>query len=155
MNKNSVLCSVMGIISYIIGISYCFTLILLPVAIYCFIGGRMYMELAKKTDGEVAIKKQSLTYWAIFFSIVGFPIGLISIIIPLRANNNVKVSNVEEPKVTVQTTEEVKPEENKVYEQKSDLTDLETIEKLQKFKEDGLITEEEFERAKKEILEKK
>lgn len=155
MNKNSVLCSVMGIISYIIGISYCFTLILLPVAIYCFIGGRMYMELAKKTDGEVAIKKQSLTYWAIFFSIVGFPIGLISIIIPLRANNNVKVSNVEEPKVMVQTTEEVKPEENKVYEQKSDLTDLETIEKLQKFKEDGLITEEEFERAKKEILEKK
>jgi len=155
MNKNSSLCNLMGIIGYILGVSYCFTLILLPLAIYCFIGGKMYMEMAKKTDGEVAIKKQSLTYWAVFFSIVGFPIGLISIIIPLRANNNVKISNVDDSKVTVQSVEEEKDEKNKVYEQKNELTDLETIEKLQKFKEDGLITEEEFERAKKEILEKK
>ena len=48
---------------------------------------------------------------------------------------------------------EVKIEENKSS--SSELSDIETIEKLKNLKDEGLITQEEFERAKGEVLNKK
>lgn len=151
MNKNRGWCILMGVIGYILGISCCFTLLLIPVAIYCFIGAGKYMGFAELTDAQLAMNKQSLVNWSIFFSIVGFPVGLVSIIIPLRVSPNVTVYDVKDSKEEIkqETTQEEKQEK---YEPDTQLTKLETIEKLQKFKEDGLITEEEFEKAKKEVI---
>ncbi len=151
-NKNSVWCTIMGIIGYITGIAYCFTLILIPVAVYCFIGARKYIEWSSLTDGQLAQYKQKLTNWAVFFSIVGFPIGLLSIIPACMTSNNVTITNVEEPKEEGVKAEQPK-EEKQEKEKKSPEDKIATIEKLENLKKEGLITEEEFERAKKDVLE--
>ncbi len=155
MNKCNVWCTLMGILGFIFGIAYCFTLILIPVAVYCFIGAKKYMEMTNLTDSQIAGQKKSLTNWAIFFSIVGFPIGLLSIIPAVVVNNNIVVTDVkvEEGNKTSQTAETEPKKEEK--EEDSGISDLETIEKLSKLKEEGLITEEEYTRAKNEVLNKK
>lgn len=153
-NKNSVWCTLMGILGYIIGISYCFTLILIPVAVYCFIGARKYIEWAGLTDGQLSAYKSSLTNWAVFFSIVGFPIGLLSIVPACLTSNNVTITNVEEQK-TEESKSETPKQESTEKQKKSPEDKVSTIEKLENLKNEGLITEEEFQRAKKEVLEDK
>ena len=151
-NKVSGWCITMGIWGYVLGVAWCFTLILIPLAVYCFIGARKYMMFSEMSDAQIRAFKQALKNWAIFFSIVGFPIGLISIIPALSVNkNNVTVTDVAEPEIKTapdQVQEEVK--EEKVEENKSN--DLETLEKLKHLLDEGLITEEEYERAKKDII---
>lgn len=154
-NKNSAWCTLMAILGYIIGVVYCFTLILIPIAIYCFIGARRYMEWAELTDSQLAQYKSNLTNWAIFFSIVGFPIGLFSIVPACLVNNNVTITNVQEP---TENQPDVAQNQNQTETAKNEHDDIEdcmkTIEKLDSLKKEGLITEEEYERAKKEVLEK-
>ena len=152
-NKVSGLCVLMAIIGYFLGVACCFTLILIPVAVYCFIGARRYMIYSAMSDAQVYTFKQSLTGWAIFFSIVGFPIGLLSIIPALVvSSNNVTITDVpnEVNETPQQVQEEVK--EEPVKEDKSN--DLETLEKLKHLLDEGLITEEEYERAKKDVINK-
>ena len=74
-NKCSSWCTLMGILGYFMGVVYAFTLILIPIAVYCFIGAKVYMERADLTDSQLATYKKSMTYWSIFFSIVAFPIA--------------------------------------------------------------------------------
>lgn len=152
-NKNSVWCTINGILGYFIGVVYCFTLILIPVAVYCFIGARRYIEWSELTESQLASKKSSLKNWAIFFSIVGFPIGLFSLVPACLVQNNVVVTSVGEPNGENPETAEVKHEEqNKETESVEDAS--KTIEKLENLKNEGLITEEEYQRAKDEVLRK-
>ena len=149
-NRFSGWCVALAILGYILGVAFCFTLILIPLAVYCFIGARKYMMFSEMSDAMIASQASSLTNWAIFFSIVGFPIGLISIIPPVFVNNNnVVVSNVEEE---VKTAPAEQKSEEKPQEKKETKNDLETLEKLKHLLDEGLITEEEFERAKKDVL---
>lgn len=152
-NKNSVWCTINGVLGYLFGVAYCFTLILIPVAVYCFIGARRYIEWSDLTDSQLASKKSSLTNWAIFFSIVGFPIGLLSIVPACLVQNNVVVTNAGEPNGENPEIAEVKHEEKK--EEPEQVEDsLKTIEKLDSLRKEGLITEEEYNRAKDEVLNK-
>lgn len=154
-NKSSVWCTLMGVLGYIIGIAYCFTLIFIPIAVYCFIGAKRYIEWANLTDSQLAQYKSNLTNWAIFFSIVGFPIGLLSIAPAVLVSNNVTITNVSEPTNETENRETVVHTEEKKEEKDEAVDSLKTIEKLDSLKKEGLITEEEYERAKKEVLEKK
>lgn len=151
-NKCSGWCTLNSIIGYIVGVAYCFTLILIPLAVYCFIGARKNVEWSEMTDGQIASYKESMKKWAIFFSIVAFPIGLFSIVpAVICANNNVVVSNIENDnqETKVQQVKEETEEKTEV------LSDEETIAKLKSLLDEGLITEEEFARAKKEVIERK
>lgn len=154
-NKSSVWCTLMGVLGYIIGIAYCFTLIFIPIAVYCFIGAKRYIEWANLTDSQLAQYKSNLTNWAIFFSIVGFPIGLFSIAPAVLVSNNVTITNVSEPTNETANGETVVHTEEKKEEKDEVVDSLKTIEKLDSLKKEGLITEEEYERAKKDVLEKK
>lgn len=159
MNKSSVWCTIMAILGFIFGVGYCFTIILIPVAIYCFIGAKRYMEWANLTDSQLVVKKQSLINWAIFFSIVGFPLGLISIVPAcMISNNNIVVTDVKteaEDKDKAAASETETDNETKETVEEEELSDIETIEKLNNLKKEGLITEEEYARAKDEVLNKK
>lgn len=157
MNKSSVWCTIMAVLGFIFGVGYCFTIILIPVAIYCFIGAKRYMEWANLTDSQLVVKKQSLINWAIFFSIVGFPLGLISIVPAcMISNNNIVVTDVktEDAEKTTASETEIGNETKETVEEE-ELSDIETIEKLNNLKKEGLITEEEYARAKDEVLNKK
>lgn len=152
-NKNRGWCTLMSILGFIFGIGYCFTLILIPIAVYCFIGARRYNDWAEMSDGELANYKKAFKSWAIFFSIVGFPLGLFSIIPAVKVSNNVVVTSVSEPEA--EQTVEVHTEEAVAVPQASPTSKVDTIAKLDELKKEGLITEEEYERAKKEVIEGK
>ena len=163
-NKAGIWCYISATICYISGAIYCASLLFLPLAIYFFIYGNRYLRFAKITDGELYIIKNYLTSSAIYVSIFAFPIGLISIIPAFMAgSNNIKVqtnkfeqnnstTNEEEQVVKADTIEitEVSHDEKKLTEE-----DLEKIEKLTRFKEQGLLSREEFEEAKNQLLNKK
>ena len=155
-NKFSGWCVTLAILGYIFGVAFCFTFILIPLAVYCFIGARKYMIFSAMSDAQLYTFKKSLTGWAIFFSIVGFPLGLISIIPAVFvSSNNITITDVSEP--DFKTAPEQKPQaENKEKPAKEDKSnDLETLEKLKHLLDEGLITEEEYERAKKDVVNKR
>lgn len=154
-NKSSVFCVIMGILGYVMGIAYALTLILIPIAIYCFIGAKMYMDASNLTESELTFKRRALIGYAVFFSIVAFPIGLISIAPAFFAtSNNVVVSDPEgDNKEQTQTT--LVKESEAAYERKETSQNTtskeETLEKLNHLYDEGLITKAELERAKAEI----
>ena len=164
-NKASIWCYISGVVAYIAGIIYCLSLIFIPIGIYCIIFGMRYFSVAKITDSEFATAKMYLFGPTIGLSIFAFPIGLVSLIPYFMAgNNNVKVNNTatsadfrEEPaegetvRVEVDTVT-IPKEQSKTSELSSE--DLEKLEKLANFKNQGLLTEEEYEQAKNQIINK-
>ena len=153
-NKNKGWFIVLCVIGYLLGISCFFTLILIPIGVYCIIGANKYRDLAEMSDSEVFHHKKSITNWAIFFSIVGFPLGLISIVPVLTLDNNVTVTDVKDDvKPEANTGATVQHTENR-EKVKNELGDLETLEKLKNLLDEGLITKEEFERAKSDLFKK-
>ena len=160
-NKASVWCYISGVISYITAVMYCVSLIFLPIAIYCFIYGNRFFRVAKLTESELAMAKPFLFGPAVGISIFGFPIGLLALIPYFMAgSNNVKVSQAtfnENPP----EGETVKAEVDTVIinsekKEQGDLTneDLEKLEKLASFKNQGLLTDEEYNQAKAQIINK-
>lgn len=163
-NKATGWCYISAVVCYISGVFYSFSLIFLPVAIYCFVYGNRYLRIAKLTDYELSVIKSMLISSAVFLSIFAFPIGLVSIIPVCMSGSNAKVSN--EPRVDNSTTAEqaetvkaqsVEVNENIEQTQNVNLSDedLEKIEKLSAFRNQGLLTEQEFEDAKRQIMNKK
>ncbi len=157
-NKSSGWCNLTGVICYIMGISFATTLILIPVAIYCFIGGSRYFNWANLTEVQLASQKKSLINWAIFVSIIAFPVGLVSIIPCVKAGNNPVVSDIKvEPILNeeqqAETTEpKIKEEVPQKQEVKEPVSNKEeTIDKLKRFRDEGLITEAEYKKAVKEL----
>lgn len=154
-NKSSVFCAIMGVIGYLAGVMYCLTLILIPVAVYCFIGAKMYMDASNLSDSELTYKKRALIGYAVFFSIVAFPIGLLSIAPACFASqNNIVVTDSKESSNDEPQTTLVK-ESEATYERKetsvNQTSKEETLEKLNHLYDEGLITKAELERAKAEI----
>ena len=150
-NKNKGWFIALCVIGYLLAISYFFTLILIPLGIYCVIGANKYKDFAEMSEGEVTQHKTSITNWAIFFSIVGFPVGLISIVPVFTIGNNVTVTDVKgnEPKTFSAEAEQHTENRERV---KNELSDLETLEKLKNLLDEGLITREEFDRAKSDLF---
>lgn len=163
-NKSTGWLNLTGVICYFMGIACLASLILIPVGIYCFIGGSRYFTWSTMGDGELYGCKKGLKNWAIFVSIVAFPIGLVSIIPVIKTGNNPVVSDVKkDSKEDIARREESlekadalginveEREEPKADHKTTTASKEETIEKLKKFKEDGLITEDEYKKAIKEL----
>lgn len=165
-SKSSIWFTLNSIINYLSGIGYCFTLILIPLGIYCFICATRNSEFSKMSDAQLVAVKDKVSGWAIFSAIVNFPIGLIALI-PLTqiGDNGIKVTTVDEKKEeTTQTQSEVKSEAKPVVETEPEKkTDVkmenseidDKINRLTEFKKEGLISKEEYERAVAELKSKK
>lgn len=163
-NKASLWCYITGVINYIAGIIYCFSLIFIPIGIYSIIYGMKYFRVAKLTDSELSMARPFLFGPTIGSCIFAFPIGLISLVVYFMAGaNNVKVVSTssafrEEPaegetvKVNVDTVT-IQKETDKSDELNGE--DLEKLEKLANFKKQGLLTDEEYEQAKNQLINKK
>ena len=160
-NKSSVWFTLNSIINYLSGVAYCFTLILIPLGIYCFICASRNNAFAKLSDAQLPAIKPQVQNWAIFSSIVNFPIGLISIIpLFIIGDNGIKVTTVEENKKeeTKETTEQSVVDKKETVDEpaKMDSNEIdEKIKKLTEFKEDGIISQEEYDKAVKELNDKK
>lgn len=153
-NKSSYYCVAMGIIGYIFGVVYCCSLILIPVAVYCFIGARRYMECSALTDSQLCQRKKELVGYAVFFGIFAFPLGLLGIGPAYYASSNqISVTDVDAQSQT--ETGEAAQTSTERAESVNPLSDDETLEKLKHLYDEGLITKEELQRATDEVNEAK
>ena len=161
-NKASIWCYISGILSYIVGIVYCMSLLFIPIAIYCIIFANRYFKLAKLSDSEYSLSKAVLVAPTIVISIFAFPVGLVTIIPYLMSGaNNVKVSksNFTVPPEGETVKAEVdmvsQNEDNENVEFSVTQADMEKLQKLESFREQGLLSEEEFNQARDQIVNKK
>lgn len=175
-NKASIWAYIMVGVAWLFGVIYIASLVFLPVGIYCISGASLYLAAAKLTDSEVYALKKRLGYYAIFFSIVAFPLGLISIIVyAVATSNHISVETpTDDAAYTVTDADEQQTGFNGSAAQGQNtsgtstygatqaatqphqvvLTEeaLEKFEELKEYRNQGLITEAEFNRAKKDLF---
>lgn len=175
-NKASIWAYIMVGVAWLFGVIYIVSLVFLPVGIYCISGASLYLAAAKLTDSEVYALKKRLGYYAIFFSIVAFPLGLISIIVyAVATSNHISVETpTDDAAYTVTDADEQQTGFNGSAAQGQNtsgagaegatqaatqphqvvLTEeaLEKFEELKEYRNQGLITEAEFNRAKKDLF---
>ena len=94
MKASKVLFNISAVVCFICGALYIFSLVFIPVGVYCFIASKRFAFKAEHLYEDFAVSNQVLKNWVIFASIACFPLGLISII-PywLITSNNVKVES--------------------------------------------------------------
>lgn len=164
MKSSKVLLNITSFFCFIYFAIYIFTLVFIPIGIYCFIAGKTFSYKAEHLDETMRISNQQFKNYVIFVSIFCFPFGLLSIIPYLKlTSNNVVISDAEttksneekesdreETQKTVETEVINKENQEETMEEK-----IEKFKKLQRFKENGFITEEELEQAREQIFGKK
>lgn len=114
-----------GIIAIIAGIFWCFSIIGIIIGIFLIVGGSTIIGYSNKSDEEITEKKNSILSWSIFFlffTVVGGILGLLFY-------------------VTM---------DKKIFTPKNDYID--EIKKLNQLREQGIISEKEYEAKKKKIL---
>ena len=162
MKLNKILLNVSAVFCFIFGAFYIFSLVFIPVGIYCFIAGKRFSYKADHLLDNYAVDKKVLKRYSIFSSIVCFPFGFIALIAYLRIySNNVKIETTESLK-NKSTDDESLVQDNEIELEKQSIQEsikeeteeekLEKLEKLRKFKEKGIITEEEFNMAKEQMF---
>ena len=163
MKTNKVLLNIVSVFCFLFGACYIFSLVFIPLGIYCFSAGKLFSSKADHLLDNFVADKKLMRNYTIFVSIVCFPFGLLSVIAYLGIyGNNVKVQAAESVKIepveeVVEETVEVKTEEvsegkKEEMTEETEAEKLEKLEKLRKFKEKNIISEEEFEMAKEQMF---
>jgi hypothetical protein len=165
MKKSKILLNLTSFFCFIYFAFYIFTLVFIPIGIYCFLAGKNFSYKAEHLDDTMKLSNLHFKRYVIFVCIFCFPFGFLAII-PYKylTSNNIVISNLKYVNV-----EDIKPVEENVTESQENSsmaeenqqpveTEQEKIEKfkkLQSFKEKGFITEEELEQAREQIFGKK
>lgn len=160
MKASKVLLNIMSVVCFIYGALYVFTLVFIPVGIYCFIAGRRFSYKADHVDDVFALDNKTFKAYVIIASIFCFPFGLLSIIpFYLLTSNKVKIETVqkEDPSSEDVQTEKVgtsneTPEPVQDKKEETLAEKREKYEKLKKFNEKGLITDDELEQAYNQLF---
>ena len=172
MKVSKVLLNIASVICFIYGAFYVFSLVFIPIGIYCFIAGRRFSYKAEHLENDMFLSNINFKYYVIFASIACFPLGLITIIpyIMLTSNkisvsstefhvkkdNDVEIVSVEESNEENKSEkEEIKPAEVQNDSELSAEEKQEKFNKLQSFRDKGIITDEELELAREQLFGKK
>lgn len=156
--KNNIIFSIFTVIAYFYGIMLVATIILIPLGVYSIIAANHYSTYSEMQETELAMHRKSVLGYIIFGSILYFPIGLLLLLVLPSINNNIVVEPASEIKVQEihqeETQENTEPVEVEISEPVTSEEKAEKLAKLERFKNNGLITEEEFEQAKKQLEQK-
>lgn len=178
MKSSRILLNIMSVICFIYGALYVFTLVFIPLGVYCFIAGRRFSFKAEHLDDTMYMSNYHFKCYVIFVSIVCFPLGLLSIVPYLYlTTHNIKVSNFEnnshnsdvqvtEPEREIFDSKEKNFENNEIEnnstevevvkpQKEEEMTEEEKLSKfrkLQNFRDKGIITDEELELAKEQLF---
>lgn len=166
MKANKVLLNITSVFCFIFGACYIFSLVFIPIGIYCFVAGKLFSHKADHLLDNYVADKKSMKAYTIFVSIACFPFGLLSVIAYFGIyGNNVKVekneyvnfnifdaSETEEVSEKVEEDEKIEEVKEEVVSKETEEEKMEKLEKLRKFKDKKIITEEEFEMAKEQIF---
>ena len=167
MKISKVLLNIESVVCFIFGALYSFSLVFIPVGVYCFIAGRRFSYKAEHLDNDMFLSNKHFKYYVVFASIACFPFGLLAIIpYVLIVGNRIKITNkydlhVQKEENSVSENKEVENGEKttEAVIQKDDELSLEEkqakFQKLQNFRDKGIITEEELEQAREQLFGKK
>ncbi len=167
MKVSKILLNIASVVCFIYGALYVFSLVFIPVGIYCFLAGKRFSYKAERLDDVYFMSKKEFKAYTIFTSIACFPLGLLVIIPYLKlTGNNVKITDtqgihIQEENVSETKDEEVKENEVEIeakpveVQKDEDLSEVEKqvkFKKLQNFRDKGIITDEELEQARKQLF---
>ncbi|MBP3582060.1 MAG: hypothetical protein J6J33_04845 [Clostridia bacterium] len=167
MKVTKVLLNIMSVVGFIYGALYCFSLVFIPVGVYCFIAARRFSYKAEHLFDDYAVTNKTIKRFTIFVCIACFPFGLLAIIPCYKLlTNNIEIKGFNytdtrdispENEVKIETIVEEKPESSKeeVKETSQEETEeekLEKFEKLKNFNKKGIITDDELEMARKQLF---
>lgn len=164
MKKNKVLLNIVSVFCFIYGAIYIFSLVFIPIGVYCFAAGKKFSYKAEHLLDNYAVDKKLMKGYTIFTSIACFPFGLLSIIAYLGIyGNNVKVEGFQYQKITevekpndktetVNSEPENQQADEQVNHEETTEEKMEKLEKLRNFRDKNIISEEEFEMAKEQIF---
>ena len=182
MKTSKVLLNVSAVICFLYGALYLFSLVFIPVGVYCFLAGKRFSYKAEHMYDTYTVTNQTLKNYSIFVSVACFPLGLLSLIpLYLLLSNKIKVSDFKVSSGDVKPEEDVKVIETSAeietvvtsdeetdkkvedvshkkepeVQEETEEEKLEKLKKLENFKAKGVITEEEFEMAKEQLFGKK
>ena len=174
MKISKIMLNIESVVCFIFGALYVFSLVFIPVGVYCFLAGKRFSYKAEHLDDDMFLPNKEFKAYVIFASIACFPLGLLSIIpYIILTGNNVKISNTQglhlqkdDGNANVQEESEIKEVDSgenqepkqAIVQKDSELSDEEKVEKFKKlenFKEKGIITEEELELAREQLFGKK
>jgi len=170
MKKAKVTLNILAVISFIFGAFYCFSLVFIPVGVYCFAAGKLFSYKAEHMMDSYSADKKTLSRYFIFVAIACFPLGLLSGLaymflygnnVKVEEFNYVKITDVapeekqEEPKEETESKEAKEEVKEEPVQEETEDEKLEKLKKLENFKEKGIISEEEFEMAKEQMFGKK
>lgn len=125
--KDKTLLKVSGIVAMVCGGLYCLTIIGALIGIPLLIGGSRMIDFSKMSDSELEKYKTHLLVWSIIFIIFALPAGILSIIYYVAVYFDINLSGNN-------------------Y--------LDELEKLKKLYDEKAITKEEYDKLKKEVLDK-
>ena len=149
--SNYAIYSILAVISYFYGIILCASLILFPLGVYAIISAGRYSTFAEYNDVEFAMNKPYIKLWTIFACILYFPLGLLALIPYAKSGNNVIVEDIKVEES--QPQQQTEPVEVEIDIPKTEREKQEKLAKLKRFKENGLITEDEYNQAKAQLEE--
>lgn len=160
MKKNKVLLNIVSVFCFIYGAIYIFSLVFIPIGIYCFSAGKKFSYKADHLLDNFSVDKKIMKAYTIFVSIACFPFGLLSIIAYLGVyGNNVKVKGFEYHKINDVENDDKQTKLGEEKVQKDESSQEETmeektikLEKLKNFREKNIISEEEFQMAKEQLF---
>ena len=168
MKCAKVFLNISAVVAFIYGALYIFSLVFIPIGIYCFIAGKRFSYRAEHMFDMYSVDNNVLKNYTIFVCFACFPLGLLALIpYYLIVSNRVKISGFkvssDDNNITVETVNEEPSEKSKTEEvveevkqtEETEEEKLEKFKKLQNFKEKGIITEEELEMAREQLFGKK
>jgi len=131
---DKVILKIAGIFALVVGVLCSLTIIGLIIGIPLIIGGIKFMNYSNMTDVKLTSEKSSLLGWSIFFLIFTFVSGLLGLIYYFSLTET--YDNI---------TDSIKAKNR-------DLSYLEELEKLKELFDKEILTKEEYEEKKKQIL---
>lgn len=163
---SKILLNISAVFCFIYFALYIFTLVFIPIGVYCFLAGKRFAYKAEHLEDTIFVTNKELKFYSIFASIFCFPFGLLSLIpYYFICSNRIKVSDLNYVNTRVEDLTKQEKEENVIKEdvsqpseevhQETESEKLEKYKKLENFKEKGLITEEELNQAYEQLFGKK
>lgn len=150
---NNIVFNILTVLAYFYGVALCATIVLIPVGVYSVIAAHRYSAYADMNMIDATYHKKQRTAWIIFGCVLYFPFGLIGLLGLRATNNNIDVSSVTASSQDGQSAygqnsqPQAQPVEVEVSQPLSPEERREKIEKLNRFKQQGLITEDEYNQA--------
>ena len=128
------LLKIAGIISIVVGILFCLTLLGAIVGVPIIIGGCKFKDYANLSDEELLQHKDSIIIWTIVFLFINQLSGVLGLIFVIANNlfdlNSTNIGSVNN----------------------TDKNKYESLEKLKKLYDEKALTKEEYEKEKDKIL---